>query len=317
MEAKGSGDFSGNGLPPRPGSALVRPGTATTRSVGLGQTAYNNESNSSSAVIRQQISGDSLLRILEEKQTTLANEALLFAETGNHAGIRSLLESGEDLVSIKGLRGYNLLHHACSRGHATVVNELLRVSFPTSSKTATGETPLHLAVYTGNLLIVEQLLDCGADIDACNDYHETALFYAARRSFPALVRMLTQRGADVTVEDTVGETAVEQAGNEHTRRAFDTTRIDNTSHPALSYDNLLLIFKYLGAKDVCRGACVSGKWHRVSENESIWSALKLRRWECALQSSLGFAPVATTSFVLRRTPSGSFKTKSPRAADSK
>jgi ankyrin repeat protein len=132
MERKGSGDSTLFGLPPRPGSAIARPGTASTRSVGLGQTPYNDESKSSSAIIKNQISGDSLLRILEEKQTSLANEALLFAETGNHVGIKAMVDRGEDLVSIKGMDDYSVLHHACNRGHAAVVNELLRASFPTS-----------------------------------------------------------------------------------------------------------------------------------------------------------------------------------------
>ena len=225
---------------------------------------------------------------------------MLYAETGNLVGIRNLIENGEDLVSVRGLGGYSLLHHACNRGHAAIVNELLKVYFPTSIKCDTGETPLHLAVYSGNMLIVEQLLDGGADIDACNTYNETPLFYAARRSFPALVRLLMQRGADVNAKDQIGDTAVDQASNEHTRRAFDTQRIDSSSTFLLPHNLLLNVFKYLSSKDVCRAACVSGKWHRVSETEEIWQALGLRRWECALQSSLGFGQLPMSSFRMRR-----------------
>ena len=49
----------------------------------------------------------------------------------------------------------------------------------------------------------------------------------------------------------------------------------------LPYTELLQVFSYLTAKDVCRAAMVSGKWHRVSECEEIWKALGVRRWELA------------------------------------
>lgn len=87
-------------LPPRPGSALVRPGTAKTYAV------RNEEENISNAVIQQQVHSDSLLRIFEDKDSTVANEAILFAESGDFKSIRILLERGEDLVSVKGMGGY-------------------------------------------------------------------------------------------------------------------------------------------------------------------------------------------------------------------
>ena len=47
------------------------------------------------------------------------------------------------------------------------------------------------------------------------------------------------------------------------------------------------VFAFLTASDVCRAACVSGKFHRVSESAEIWARLGVRRWEVALQNVLG------------------------------
>ena len=53
------------------------------------------------------------------------------------------------------------------------------------------------------------------------------------------------------------------------------------------------------------------KWHRVSITESIWSRLGVRRWELALQSTLGFGMAASSSFSLKRPSKTNAKT-SPR-----
>ncbi|KAJ1413586.1 ankyrin repeat-containing domain protein, partial [Ochromonadaceae sp. CCMP2298] len=154
-----------------------------------------------------------------------------------------------------------------------------------------GETPLHLAVYAGNILSVDQLLDFGADIDAANVDGESPLFYAARRNQPAIIRLLLQRGANAGCRDKYDDSAVEHATEPSAVRAFEAV-----GGTPLHYPQLLHIFSYLKVTDVLRCACVCSKWHRVSEFEEIWTRLGVRRWELALQSSLGFAPSATSSF---------------------
>lgn len=287
-------------LPPRPGSALSRPNSAS-RSLAFSRRP--DDVKSSSAVIQTQIEGDHLLRILKESKSTLGNDALVAAESGDLDALKKVMASlGDELVDVRGMGGYTVLHHACNRGHAPVVNELLSAGFPINIRSESGESPLHLAVYVGNLLIVEQLIDNGADIDCSNNEGESPLFYAARRSFPAVVRLLLQRGADSGAVDRFGECALDHADDRHTQRAFDSLRIEPQTAGALTHSALLEVFGFLNAKEICRCACVSGKWHRVSESEILWIRLGIRRWECALQSSLGFSLTAMTSFRIGRPP---------------
>lgn len=99
---------------------------------------------------------------------------------------------------------------------------------------------------------------------------------------PAVVRLLVQRNARVDIKDKYGDLAIDHANE---ARTVDTFRIvcgkntvlgikedddDNTpsSSPrkkmptSFSYELLLRTIKFLDAKDVCRAACVAGKWHR-------------------------------------------------------
>ena len=62
-----------SGLPPRPGSAMSRPGTATGGRNNVGFSKFADEGKSSTALLQRQIDSDSLLRILDEKKSTLGN----------------------------------------------------------------------------------------------------------------------------------------------------------------------------------------------------------------------------------------------------
>ena len=179
-----------------------------------------------------------------------------------------------------------------------VVAELLKHGAEVDARNDSGESPLHLACYAGQLLIVDMLLDKGADINALNMYLETPLFYAAKRGMPAVTRLLLQRGADPTAENQFGDRAVDIALDQRTRVELNYLPIYQQNE-YLSFDILLLVFGYLSPKEVCRCACVSGKWHRVTESEEIWSRFPVRRWEMALQSSLGFSVAPSASFTRR------------------
>lgn len=232
----------------------------------------------------------------------------MYSEKGDLASLQNLHVKGLDIVSCRGMNGYTPLHHACNRGHALVAAELLRLNALIDCKNDNGETPLHLAVYAGNILIVDQLLDFDADINAVNSEGQTSLFYAARKKQPAIVRLLLQRGADAGIYDKYDELAIEHAPDASTARAFDAHSIVDqpsnssgtsggaTGHAALQYTDLLRVFSYLKVNDILRCACVSSKWHRASEYEEVWTRLGVRRWEYALQSTMGFAPTATMSF---------------------
>jgi hypothetical protein len=283
-------------------------------------SVINNE------MILQEADRDDFLRILNQKRHQMENEALLVAEQGDVEKLRRLVADGLDLACT-GFKGYTLLHHAASRGHCAVIAELVRHRrIAIDSPNEAGETPLHLAVYGGHLLAVDQLLDYGATINAVNHDGESCLFYAARKSTAAIVRLLLQRGADVCLRDRYDDLALDHATNPLVLKAFQQSYTGSTSvnsnsistgtgtsgvsgscigvgkgngDNCLSYDNLLHVFRYFSVQDVLRAACVSSKWHRVSEHEGIWKCLGVRRWELALQSRLGFAPTTTMSFLNR------------------
>lgn len=160
---------SSNMLPPRPGTASVRPKTAgisNFSNMSFQTPDVDGAAVTTAAVLQRALNGDSLLRILDEKNAYANNEMIMMAELGDVSGIAMLLSEGDvDFLSCRGLAGYTPLHHACNRGHLAVVSEILRIHLSfINAINDTGETSLHLAVYAGNMTIVEQLLDHGADI---------------------------------------------------------------------------------------------------------------------------------------------------------
>jgi hypothetical protein len=254
--------------------------------------------DTTATIIGREIGNDGLLRIMATQTLEANNQVILYAEKGDLGSIQRLYKEGKDVVNCRGLNGFTPLHHACNRGHALVAAELLRLNALIDSRNDNGETPLHLAVYAGNILIVDQLLDFGADVNARNKEGETCLFYAARKGQPAIIRLLLQRGADAAAHDDLGETAAEQAANANTAKAFQTQCApESAGHaPSLQYSDLLRILSFLNVNDTLRCACVCSKWHRVTSYEEVWQRLGVRKWELALQNSLGFAPTATMSF---------------------
>ena len=298
--------------------------TQISKSLGIfGSTSYHAPGiyNDPKKAMKDELEGDALLRIMQEEKTKASDRLIMLAEKGDIHGINEMIQNDNiDLASIEGLHGYSPLHHACNRNQAAIVSLLIKAGVDLSQRNHAGDTALHFASYAGNMLVVEQLIDCGADIDAINDDGETALFYAARLAKPALVRLLLQRGANIDIKDRFGDMAQDQAEDVRTLDVFTShvllqkqlisrakarkrilrnspasdsdAESDSISGLSLAsrlpYTELLQIFRYLTAKDVCCAAMVSGKWHRVSECEEIWKGLGVRRWELALQNSLGF-----------------------------
>ena len=95
---------------------------------------------------------------------------------------------------------------------------------------------------------------------------------------PAVVRLLVQRNARIDIKDRYGDLAIDHASEARTANAFDIASGKSTARdaqeeegdstsckgmpPSFSYELLLRTMKFLDAKDVCRAACVTGKWHR-------------------------------------------------------
>ena len=53
-------------------------------------------------------------------------------------------------------------------------------------------------------------------------------------------------------------------GGESFKKGEEAKDVSGTiTYPkGLPYTELLLVFQFLDAKDICRAACVAGKWHR-------------------------------------------------------
>ena len=211
----------------------------------------------------------------------------MFCVVSNIPTIPQILSEQQvrDIHLLRGYNNYTALHHAVHQGHAHLVAELIRHGVPINARNSLGETALHLAAYSGRLLVTEQLLDKGADINAVNNENETPLFYAARKELAAVVRLLLQRNARVDIRDKYGDLAVDHASEKRTIHCFEagqvmiSPRVEEDPHapsssssssssdsrggmPAsFSYELLLRTIKFLCPKDVCRAACVAGKWH--------------------------------------------------------
>lgn len=292
---------------------MIRPQTAKKTRIGA-EYAGPDLLTDPTFTLENEVCNDFLLRILSSDQSKLNNEVIKLSEKGDVRSLKRIIDSGIQVSNCTGLDGFTPLHYAANRGHIDVVLLLIRASHPIEKCNEAGETPLHLACYVGHLLIVEQLLDCGANIDARNKYGETPLFYASRRGMALLVRLLLQRGADYTIRDDSGDTALDHTDDAKTLSAF--TNVLYHSPPSqtpislisqFTHSILLHIYSFLSPKEIGRCACVSGKWHRASENDELWAKFGKRRWEFALQASLGFSPAAAMNFRPSISKSNSLK----------
>jgi hypothetical protein len=256
-----------------------------------------------------------------------SNAFLVSAEKGDIKEFCNLLATGVDPVAAKGRNDFTALHYAASRGHLAIVQELLYLGVPVDVRTKDGETPLHVAVYAGHMLVVEQLLDHHADINAVNQDNETPLFYASSQGRPLIIRVLLQRGADPAVVDNVTEdTALARAKDKRTEQMFallleaqasgpsatcDSPRpgLARSASPAtaagavaglagfLPYSAILLIFRFVDSRTVCRAGAVNSKWFRVSQDSALWDDnrdIGMKRWEYALRHAMGVQPTSTS-----------------------
>jgi len=64
---------------------------------------------------------------------------MLCAEKGDLNGILDLVSNGLDIQKCRGLNGFTALHHACNRGHAKIVAELIKFKIPVNCINDSGE----------------------------------------------------------------------------------------------------------------------------------------------------------------------------------
>eukprot|EP01031_Cornospumella_fuschlensis_P028824 gene28824-34792_t len=282
----------------------------------LGPSMSSTEENASinNELIDREVEGDDLLRILRRDDIELQNELFILAEQGDYKKFKAVIDGYQhhiDLTKFRGLHGFTLLHHAASRGHSSIVLELLKNNRESVHlRNDMRETPLHLAAYHGHLLLVDLLLDYNADINAINKDGETCLFYAIRRKMPAVVRLLIQRGINTEIRDIYGDLAEDASPTPIHHMNSMHANASSSPTPLLHQDILTRMYSYLPLNDLFRSACVCRKWHMISGGDEVWKGRGGRRWEVALTLSLGFS-LPTTFTLLKRTQSGNGRTKDP------
>src|SRR5690606_808717 len=88
------------------------------------------------------------------------------ALNGNDEMAEVLLYAGANVYATSRLGGYTPLHLASQRGHAPLIDRLIKAGAAADNPTATGTTPLMFASASGHVDAVKQLLAHGADVNA-------------------------------------------------------------------------------------------------------------------------------------------------------
>ena len=103
------------------------------------------------------------------------------------------------------------LHAAASKGHAKVVQVLLKKGANVDARDDEDGTPLLKASVQGDPGVVQSLLQSGADPNVENENNETPLYLASRKGRLEAVRLLLEYGADPNHQDSWGWSALRTA----------------------------------------------------------------------------------------------------------
>eukprot|EP00055_Hartaetosiga_balthica_P014487 m.79707 g.79707 ORF g.79707 m.79707 type:complete len:898 (+) comp8613_c0_seq1:86-2779(+) len=131
------------------------------------------------------------------------NALTLSVWEGNFRGVEELLASGDGFTidinqPISRKTKQTWVHLACLRGHAAVINVLLRFGFSNiNAQDIHSQTPLHCAVFVGSLECVCSILNSGFDcqlniVDSCG---RTPLQLSIIKGLPSIRKKLVERGA--------------------------------------------------------------------------------------------------------------------------
>lgn len=107
------------------------------------------------------------------------------------------LPAGAQSVSSRGKVGDTELHWAAYRGHAGIVQRLLREGANVNQRVDNGSSPLHLAAYKGHRDVAAVLIENGADVNARNREGIRPLDWARSNEHADTEALLLDRGAVV------------------------------------------------------------------------------------------------------------------------
>lgn len=83
---------------------------------------------------------------------------MLCAERGDLNGILKLISNGLNIQQCRGLNGFTPLHHACNRGHANVVAELIKMRIPINCVNDNGEVTMNVLPNYSVINIIEYFM---------------------------------------------------------------------------------------------------------------------------------------------------------------
>ena len=140
----------------------------------------------------------------------------LASSKGHAAVVERLLKAHADVDSVDA-NYYTPLMHASLNGHEEVVTLLLAAKAEVNVVNVSHNTPLMFAVENGNVAIVDQLVKAGANVNIPTQNRWTALMKASQKGYTEVVERLLAAGANVNKQAQGRLTAlIIAAGNGHT-----------------------------------------------------------------------------------------------------
>jgi ankyrin repeat protein len=132
---------------------------------------------------------------------------------GDVTRIQAALSAGADVNAQHATyKNYTALHYAAENGRDRALSYLLdRRANPNVNVDSFGHTPLHHACIKGHQSIVRTLVDRGADVQTPNRFGTTSLFFAASNGSLGIVDLLLQRHANPNAVGHHGNTPLHRA----------------------------------------------------------------------------------------------------------
>ncbi len=132
------------------------------------------------------------------------------ADRGHATIVELLVRRGAD-VELPGYRGRTALLLAAKRGSTTVVRRLIEAGANVDGADDAGNRPLSEAIAESHRGVVALLIESGADLDAFNADGETPLSVSVYRNDVATAARLIEAGAGVGLRQYDGDTALHRA----------------------------------------------------------------------------------------------------------
>jgi ankyrin repeat protein len=130
---------------------------------------------------------------------------LLAANYGRLEAVRYFLTRDDVDINIPDAKKRTVLHDACAKGWADVVEKLLAKGASVEAHDKENRTPIFDASTNGEVGVLDLLLAAGAKIDARDSEGRTPIYDAAAADNIEVVKRLIAKGAAVNVEDATGK----------------------------------------------------------------------------------------------------------------